>query len=285
MDSRLQNISGNSGRFASHFQALGSHSGLYIEDVEKTSLLLRWLLTPLVVMALIWARDSAAQATPASEVANSSDAQQTVPDQVRQFVLGKLAPDAAAPGQPRVEVLLGQLDARLRLAPCERIQTYLPTGVRLWGKTRVGLRCVKGATPWNVYLPVTVNVYGRALVAAGEFPAGHVLANADFREAEVNVAEELSNPIVTDVQVLIGRTLAKPVSPGQTLRQASLKARQWFAAGEQIQIRAVGNGFAVASGGEALTAGLEGQVARVRTESGRVISGIPVADKQLEIAL
>jgi flagella basal body P-ring formation protein FlgA len=41
----------------------------------------------------------------------------------------------------------------------------------------------------------------------------------------------------------------------------------------------------VAGAGEALTAGLEGMPARVRTESGRVISGMPVAERQLELAL
>jgi flagellar basal body P-ring formation protein FlgA len=201
--------------------------------------------------------------------------------QVQQFVMAQVA----AAGMPRVEVVPGQLDARLRLSPCEQVQAYLPSGARLWGRTRVGLRCVKGVTAWNVYLPVTVNVFGPALVSTSALPAGHVLAASDFRQAEVNLAEDLMNPPVTDSTQLLGRTLAKPLSPGQSLRQGSLKARQWFAAGDQVQIRAAGSGFAVAGAGEAVTAGMEGQPARVRTESGRVVSGMPVAERQLEIAL
>ncbi|MBC7957735.1 MAG: flagellar basal body P-ring formation protein FlgA [Cytophagales bacterium] len=186
---------------------------------------------------------------------------------------------------PRVEVLPGRLDARLRLTPCEQIHTYLPGGARLWGKTRVGLRCVKGVTPWNVYMPVTVNVFGNALVSTAALPAGHVLAAADFRQAEVNLTEDMNNPPITDGAVLLGRTLAKPLAPGQGLRQNGLKARQWFAAGDRVQIRVAGQGFAVAGAGEAVTAGMEGQPARVRTESGRTVSGMPVAERQLEIAL
>ncbi len=202
-------------------------------------------------------------------------------EQARQFVMAKLT----GSGMPRVEVATGRLDARLRLAPCERVQPYLPNGTRLWGKTRVGLRCVKGVTPWNVYLPITVNVFGPALVSSAALPAGHVLAAGDFRQAEINLAEDSLNPPVTDVALLLGRTLAKPLTPGQSLRERSLKARQWFAAGERVQIRVAGPGFAVAATGEAVTAGMEGQPARVRTESGRVVSGMPVADRQLEIAL
>lgn len=202
-------------------------------------------------------------------------------EQARKFVMAKLT----GTGMPRVEVSTGRLDARLRLAPCQQVQPYLPNGARLWGKTRVGLRCVKGVTPWNVYLPITVNVFGPALVSSAALPAGHVLAAEDFRQAEINLAEDSFNPPVTDVALLLGRTLAKPLTPGQSLRERSLKARQWFAPGERVQIRVAGRGFSVAGSGEAVTAGMEGQPARVRTESGRVVSGMPVAERQLEIAL
>ncbi len=202
-------------------------------------------------------------------------------EQVRQFVMAKLA----GTGMPRVEVATGRLDARLRLAPCEQVQPYLPNGARLWGKTRVGLRCVKGVTPWNVYLPITVNVFGPAMVSTAALPAGHVLDAGDFRQAEINLAEDTLNPPFTDAALLLGRTLAKPLAPGQSLREHSLKARQWFVAGERVQIRVAGPGFAVAGSGEAVTAGMEGQPARVRTESGRVVSGMPVAERQLEVAL
>ena len=74
--------------------------------------------------------------------------------------------DSAPPaGVTRVEVLVGQLDPRLRLAPCERIEPYLPPNTRLWGKSRIGLRCAQGPSHWNVFLPITVKAYGRALVA------------------------------------------------------------------------------------------------------------------------
>lgn len=197
----------------------------------------------------------------------------------------QLAAQGATAGSPRTEVRVGRLDPRLRLNACERVVAYLPRGLRLWGQTRVGLRCVKGVTPWNVYLPLTVNVYGPALVSTSSLPAGHVLAASDFRQAEVNLAEDRLHLPITDATLLLGRSLARPLEAGQPVREASLKARQWFTAGDKVRIRVAGSGFAVASGGEAVTAGLEGQPARVRTESGRVVSGMPVAERLLEIAL
>jgi flagella basal body P-ring formation protein FlgA len=202
-------------------------------------------------------------------------------EEARRFVQGRLT----AAGMPRTEIVPGRLDARLRLAPCNQLKTYMPTGTRLWGKTRVGLRCVKGVTLWNVYVPMTVKVFGTAFVAKAALPSGHVLAATDLHQAEVDLADDLSNPPLADSTVLLGRTLSKPVAPGQSLRATSLKARQWFAPGDPVQIKVAGNGFAVAGSGQAVTAGMEGQIARVRTESGRVVSGLPVAERQLELAL
>ena len=198
--------------------------------------------------------------------------------QVRQFALGA----GATPGM-RLEVLIGSLDPRLRLAPCERVEPYLPTGTRLWGRTRIGLRCTQGATPWNVYLPLTVKVFGRGLTAAATLPAGTVLASTDLHPGEVDLAEATAPVLVAEAAV--GRTLARPLTAGQTVRQADLRARQWFAAGDTVQITAIGPGFRVSGEGQALGPGLEGQTARVRTDSGRVVVGLPVAERRLELGL
>ena len=214
----------------------------------------------------------------ASEPAEAPAAEPALEQQVRQFALAA----AAAPGV-RVEVLVGALDARLRLAPCERIEPYLPAGVRLWGRTRIGLRCAQGSKPWNVYLPLTVKVFGRGLSVAGALPAGAVLTSADLRGAEVDLADGAA--AVLAAELAVGRTLARPLAAGQTLRQADLRARQWFAAGDMVQITAIGAGFRVSGEGQALGPGLEGQPARVRTDSGRIVVGLPVAERRLELSL
>lgn len=190
---------------------------------------------------------------------------------------------AAAPMQ-RVEIELGELDPRLRLAPCAKVEPYLPPGIRLWAKSRIGLRCVQGPSRWNVYLPITVKVYGRAWVAQSALPAGAVIAAHDLREAEVDWAAEPGLPL-TRADEARGRVLSRPVAAGQTLRPSALQARQWFAGGDAVRIVVRGAGFAAASSGQALTPGIEGRSARVRTEGGRVVSGSPVAERRLEVSL
>jgi len=234
-----------------------------------------WVVGALLTLALVIGTAVAAEGTSAALDA-------PLAEQVQQ-----LARDAGqrtqAPGV-RVDVEVGQLDPRLHLAPCRRIQPYLPAGSRAWGKTRVGLRCVDGPTPWNVFLPVTVKVFGRALVAAGPLPAGATLAAADLREAEVDLAAA-PGPAIGQAGAAVGRTLARPLAAGDTVRQTHLKARQYFAAGDTVQLLAVGRGYQVSGEGQAMSPGLEGQAVRVRTESGRIVSGQAVAERRVEIAL
>ena len=213
--------------------------------------------------------------------------------QVRQLALdGMQVPSANAaatlpadaPAAPRLDVSIGQLDPRLRLAPCEHVEPYLPEGVRLWGKARIGLRCTQGASKWNVYLPITVKAFGPALVAVGAAAAGSVLTAGDLALAEVDLAEDAS-VAVSNNTLAVGRVLARPLKAGQSLRQSHLKLRQWFVAGDTVNVTAQGAGFSVAGDGQALTNGVEGQPARVRTESGRVLTGLPVGERRMELSL
>jgi flagellar basal body P-ring formation protein FlgA len=209
-----------------------------------------------------------------------------VEQQVRQLAIAgtQAATKDAALGVSRVDISVGALDKRLRLAPCQRIEPYLPPNAKLWGKTRIGLRCTQGATAWNVYLPITVKVYGQALVSMQPLAAGSVITAADLTKGEVDLAEDSSDAVMQASQA-VGRTLAKPMVTGQSLRLSHLKLRQWFAAGETVQVLAQGSGFKIASEGQALTAGIEGQPARVRTEGGRVLTGVAVAERKMELAL
>ncbi len=202
--------------------------------------------------------------------------------QVRSLALG--TPAAAPAGVTRVEVVVGQLDPRLHLAPCLKVEPYLPNNVRLWGKGRIGLRCTGGPTRWSVFLPITVKAYGLALVMTGGISSGGVIKAGDLIEAEVDLAEDMT-PAVLDPEQAIGRTVAQALKPGQSLRQGHLKPRQWFAAGETVRVIASGAGFSLESEGQALSNGIEGQPARVRTESGRVLTGNPVAERRLELSL
>ena len=235
----------------------------------------------LVTLLFAWLGGHAlAQSAPA-EPPNSLDNGLT--QQVRELALGGTVKNKQ-PGAPRVEVEVGQLDPRLRLSPCQQVQPYVPDGMRMWGKSRIGLRCVQGPKKWNVYLPITVKVFGTALVATSGLASGSVLGAADLTLAEIDIAEDDSAPI-TKSELAVGRTLARALKPGQGLRQSYLKARQWFGAGETVTVVAQGDGFSVEAEAQALNPGIEGQPVRVRTGGGRVLTGQPIGERRVELDL
>jgi flagella basal body P-ring formation protein FlgA len=184
----------------------------------------------------------------------------------------------------RVEVIPGQLDPRLSLAPCQKVDVFMPAGQRAWGRTRIGLKCLQGPVAWNVTLPLTVRLWAPALVAAGPLPAGTVLSASHLRLSEVDWAER-DSPVVLLEDAALGRTLATTLSPGAPLRQEHLRKRQWFDAGDTVRLHAVGPGFTIQGEGVAITPGIEGQNARFRTESGRTVTGKPVGKLLAEVQL
>ncbi len=173
----------------------------------------------------------------------------------------------------RLQVQVGQLDSRLRLAACARVEPYLPAGTRLWGRSRIGLRCLQGRVAWNVFLPVTVKALGPAWVLQNSVSAGQVLQAEDAIEAEVDWAEEAS-PIQANARAWIGQVATRPLAAGQALRQNMLRPAPLFAAGTQVKVMLGGGGFLVTSSGKAMAAAGQGQTVRVRLDNGRMLSGV-----------
>ena len=137
---------------------------------------------------------------------------------------------------------------------------------------------------WQVYLPLTVQVWASAPVTHAALPLGARLDASQLVLAEVDWAANSSPPAAT-VAELQGRQLARPVSAGQPLRATDLKSRHWFAQGDTVRIVAQSAGFSISTEGQAMSPGIEGQSVRVRTESGRVLVGQPVAERRVELSL
>lgn len=222
----------------------------------------------LLALLLVFTGFARAQATaPQNEFAQL---EQMARDWVQPALAAVAGPDGGGPLRP--EILFGSLDSRLKLAPCARIEPYLPPGTRLWGRSRVGLRCLEGAVRWNVYLPVTVKAWGPGWVIKRPVPAGSVLAQEDAEMAEMDWAEQpyavLANP-----ERWVGQQAAYALQPGQAIRQNMVRPVAAFGPGAQVRVSSVGAGFQVVVSGEALTAGVPGQSVRVRLSGGRIVTG------------
>ena len=205
-------------------------------------------------------------------------------DVAASFVQDSLAREPAEGGALKTEFQMGALDARLRLAPCGNVEAYLPLGSRLWGKSRVGLRCVDGMSRWNVMVPVTVKATGPAWVVRQPVASGAVLKTGDLVEADVDWAEE-SQAVVKNQSDWLGQTATRHLQTGQTLRVGMSRPAQVFAAGTTVRVVAQGPGFVISSEAQALSGGVIGQTARVKMDNGRVTSGTVLDVRTVKIEL
>lgn len=181
----------------------------------------------------------------------------------------------------RVDVSIGEIDSRLRLAPCARIEPFLPAGTRLWGRGMLGVRCMEGAS-WTTYVPVHVRVYGPGVVAARGLSAGDALTPEDVRIEEIELTREppgvLNDPAQVEHKVLLRSLVA-----GQAIRGSQLRAEPVVATGEQVKLTYSGNGFMVSAEGRALAPAVDGQSVRVQTGSGKVLTGVARPGRVVEI--
>lgn len=207
--------------------------------------------------------------------------EQTTQQWVEQM-LAQLPADARGP--LRMEVSVGALDSRLRLAPCNQVEPYLPPNTQLWGRARLGLRCVDGATRWSVFLPITVKAFGPAWVLRGQVAQGAVLTAADAEQSEVDWAEDRS-PVLADPALWVGSIATRSYMPGQAIRQSMVRPPLAFQAGAQVRVLAQGSGFSVSSDAQALSVGVVGQSARVRMDNGRILTGTVLDARTVEVAL
>jgi flagella basal body P-ring formation protein FlgA len=238
--------------------------------------MIRLLLTIFSSAACLGALPSAVPAARASTIANVASG---TPD-LRLFVESQAAQGVGSGA--RIEVTLGELNPRLQLAPCARVEPFLPTNARLWGRSSIGLRCTQGAS-WSVQMPVTVRVFGPALVASRPLAPNTPLSEADFTVDEVEWTREPQG-VATDAAQIDQRVLTRAVATGQPVPLAALRAPQVIAAGDPVKLLGKGKGFAITAQAVALASAQDGQSVRVRTDSGRILTGTARAGRRVEVA-
>lgn len=197
---------------------------------------------------------------------------------IRRFVEAEVARS-----EPKfhAEISVGEIDPHLRLAPCERTEPFLRPGTRLWGHTFVGYRCLQHPG-WSISVPVTVRLYGPALVAAQAVPALQAIPATAVRQQEVEVTREAGGVAVTPEQ-LEDRFCTRSLQAGQPIPLACLRPVPAIGQGDPVKLVGVGSGFTISTDATALATVAAGEPVRVRTESGRTISGIARKGRVVEV--
>lgn len=175
---------------------------------------------------------------------------------------------AALPGKASYQV--DEIDRRIALPACARLEAFLPPGSQLIGKTSIGVRCNE-ANGWSIFVPVQIRLNLNLLVSARQLSPGHTLRAQDLATQTMETSKAIG---FTDPKQVIGKVLRYGITAGQILREDMLRQAYSVTQGQVVQLATQGSGFSIRNEGVALGNAGEGQPVQVRTGSGRVIGGI-----------
>jgi len=214
-------------------------------------------------------------AVQSTQVLAAAQDHQILRDTVAAFVQQQTA---ALPGKTSYQV--DEIDPRLVLSRCDRLEPFLPSGSQLLGKTSVGVRCSENHG-WAIFVSVQIKISLDLLVSARQLPAGYALHQEDLSTRTVEITQAGG---ITDPKQVIGKVLRYGISAGQVLREDMLRTPFSVLQGQPVQLIVQGGRFNIRSEGVALGNASEGQLVKVRNSAGGVVSGLARANGVVEIA-
>ncbi len=191
----------------------------------------------------------------------------------------------AGPAAPGLSLQSAPLDARLRIAACDRpLQGFITGEGRLLHQTTVGVRC-EGTVRWTIYTSVSVESQTAVLVARRALNRDTELNAGDF-QLETRRVPGVASAYVTDSAALSGQRLHLAVAAGEPLLVEALAPAYLIHRGQHVVLLARTGGFEVRMDGIALADGRAADRIRVQNVSSqRVIEGIVRSDSVVEAPL
>lgn len=184
---------------------------------------------------------------------------------------------ASLPG--KVSFTVDEVDSRVSLAPCDKMEAFLPAGSKLAGRVSIGVRCnLPGG--WRVFVPVQIRISMDLVISARQLAMGQVIQKEDLA---MQTVENPQSDGLTDAAQVVGQVMRFSVSQGTILRAAMIRAPYSIKQGQAVQLLIQGNGFTITGSGVALTNAAEGETVQIRTPSNRVISGIAGENGEVKI--
>ncbi len=179
----------------------------------------------------------------------------------------------------KVAFNVNEIDRRIALRPCSRIEAFLPAGSQLIGRVSIGVRC-REPNGWSIFIPVQIKITRELLISSKPLTMGQIVHEEDLARQTTETTQNIG---LTDVRQVIGKVLRYSIAAGYTLREDMLRAPFSVKQGQSVKMSVQGGGFSLSSTGVALNNASEGETVQIRTSSGRVVSGIAAEEGEVHI--
>ncbi len=172
-------------------------------------------------------------------------------------------------------------DARVKVANCDKLETSLQSGNRLWGRTNITVSCNSPAK-WSLRVPVNIKVVGKALVATRAIGSGQTIEAQDVTVETLDLTPYPIGVFKTPEQA-VGKVTANSIAAGSPFRAEVLRAQMVIKQGQQVVVVAQSAHIKVSTEGVAMNNAQAGQVVGVKTKSGAVVKGIAKSEGVVEV--
>ena len=143
----------------------------------------------------------------------------------------------------------------------------------------------QGKRPWRMYLSVSLDIYGDALIAARPLSRGDRLTAAMVATDRV-VVNAIRRGAITDREQLLGLELKRSVNAGTPFTPDLVTSPDAVARGDHVMITARSGSFAVKTRGKALANARVGEQVLVENlSSARKIRARVTGPGQVEITM
>jgi len=179
----------------------------------------------------------------------------------------------ASAGETTIRV--GELDSRLRLAPCPArdLSASLPPGATVQARLTVGVTCA-GPVHWTVYVPATIESRINVLVLTHAVNRDTRLTSADVT-VEMRTTAGPGNAYLSGIPELSGRTVRRPLPAGTILAVEMFTPDLIVRRGQEVTLLSSGGAVEVRAAGRAMVDGAAGARIQVQNlNSLRVVEGV-----------
>jgi flagella basal body P-ring formation protein FlgA len=185
----------------------------------------------------------------------------------------------------KVDVKVGNLDSRLRLAKCDQsLLLILKDTTNSGGNVNVEVAC-KGTSAWTILVPALAKVYRSVAVAGRNLQRGDVISANDL-STDIKDVSDFRMGFCLTPDAIIGKEVKYTVNKGETFRNSALDAPLVIKRGDTVSMEASAGEISVKTSGTAVSDGRIGQQIRVKNnQSARVINAKVVGPGQVQSIL
>lgn len=176
-------------------------------------------------------------------------------------------------GNEKIEIKVGNLDKRLKLAKCSKpVTAFESPNTKRVGRTTVGVRC-DGEHSWKIYVSVNIQVMRNVVSLKKPVTRNSVLQGSDLQLVEKDIAS-LHGGYFTSKDHLIGKFTKSSMQAGSIISPAQVKNPLAIKKGALVTILADVGGITVRMKGKALKGGSMGDWISVKNlSSNRRVEG------------